>query len=104
MHLFIACNGVVAAIRPDDGTEVWRATLRLGVFSQTSRQDVCLLEHESRVFAGCYGYLFALDAASGEILWQNELKGLGYNEVTLAMAGKSIQIISRTERVTSSTT
>ena len=36
----------------------------------------------------------ALDGHDGKILWKNELKGFRYNDVTLAMAGKSIQYVS----------
>jgi outer membrane protein assembly factor BamB len=46
------------------------------------------------VFAGSQGHLFCLDAATGAMLWQNGLKGMGYNDVTLAIAGKSIQFVA----------
>jgi outer membrane protein assembly factor BamB len=65
----------------------------MGIFS--SSQDVCILEHEGKIYAGCYGNLFALDANTGDILWKNSLSGLGYNDVTLAFAGKSVQFVSR---------
>lgn len=96
MTLFIGCNGSVAAIDPSSGRELWRTRLENGLFSPTAQQDICLLENEGRVYAGCAGHLFALDARTGRVLWHNELKGLGHNDVTLAMAGKSVQIVSRT--------
>jgi len=94
-YLFIGCNGYVAAVNPYDGSEAWRTQLKPGVLSATSHGDVCILEHENRVYAGCGGHLFGLDAGSGQILWHNDLKGMGYNNVTLAMAGKSIQFATR---------
>jgi outer membrane protein assembly factor BamB len=95
MYLYIGCNGVVAAIDPADGRMVWVTSLATGgFFPSTESQDVCLLEHQGTVFAGCYGHLFALAGDTGEILWHNKLEGLGYNDVTLAIAGKSIQYIS----------
>lgn len=93
MYLYIGCNSQVAAIDPNSGQEVWRTPLETGFFGATT-QDVCLLEHEGKVFAGCYGHLFALDGRTGEVLWHNELEGMGYNDVTLAMVGKSIQYVS----------
>ena len=93
-NLYIGSNGHVAAIDPRDGRDVWRTRLGSSVLSATTRQDVCVLEHEGRVFAGCNGHLFCLDAASGELLWHNELDGLGHNDVTLAIAGKSIQFVA----------
>jgi outer membrane protein assembly factor BamB len=63
-------------------------------FTPASRSDVCVLEHEGHVFAGCNGYVFALDGKTGTILWENGLEGMGHNDVTLSMAGKSIQFVS----------
>lgn len=95
MYLYIGINGLVAAIDPQSGREVWRVDLpSSGLFSATSGSDVCVLEHDGRVFAGCSGYVFALDGATGEILWQNGLKGMGHNDVTLSIAGKSIQFVA----------
>ncbi len=94
-YLFIGCNGYVAAVNPNDGSEVWRTRLKPGMLSATSHEDVCILEHENRLYAGCGGHLFCLDATTGQVLWHNDLKGLGYNSVTLAMAGKSIQFLTR---------
>jgi outer membrane protein assembly factor BamB len=97
MYLYIGVNGNVSAIDPNTGNEVWRTPLPLvNAFGSTvvAPQDVCILEHEGRVYAGCAGHLFALDASTGQILWRNQLKGLNYNDVTLAIAGKSIQYVS----------
>ena len=92
--LYIGCNGHVAAIDPDHGHEIWRRKLLPGVFSSTNAQDVCVLDHDGKVFAGANGHLFCLDGRNGEILWHNELSGLGYNDVTLTVAGKAIQIVA----------
>lgn len=93
--LYIGSNGHVSAIDPQTGAEVWRTKLGGGgMFSPTGHQDVCVLQHEGHVFAGCHGHLFCLDAATGQELWQNGLKGMGHNDVTLAMGGKSVQYVS----------
>jgi len=49
MYLYIGCNGRVSAIDPSSGDEVWRTPLSTGVFSSTSHQDVCILEHQGQV-------------------------------------------------------
>jgi outer membrane protein assembly factor BamB len=93
--LYIGSNGHVAAIVPESGEEAWRTPLNAGsLFSTTTAADVTVLQHEGRVFAGCYGHLFCLDAATGRVLWQNGLKNMGYNDVTLAIGGKSIQFVA----------
>lgn len=104
MYLYIGINGRVAAIDPQSGREVWRVELpSSGFFSSTSGSDVCVLEHDGRVFAGCNGYVFALDGATGAILWQNELEGMGHNDVTLSVAGKSVQFVATHTHTHSST-
>lgn len=97
MFLYIGSNGFVSAIHPKTGREVWRTVLRQGLLGGSSGQDVCVLEDQGRVFAGSCGRLYAIDGATGEILWENELKGMGYNDVTLAMAGKCIQYVTTVE-------
>jgi outer membrane protein assembly factor BamB len=51
----------------------------------------------SRIYAGCYGYLYCLDAETGSILWENELRGIGFNEVALSRQGSSVQFVTRVE-------
>jgi hypothetical protein len=50
---------------------------------------VTLLVRGPYVFAGLSGYIHALDRYSGAMLWSNELKGLGYGQVVMAMPGGS---------------
>ncbi len=95
-HLYIGINGHVAALRVSDGGEVWRTALDDGgSVSATSHQDVCVLVEEGRVFAGCNGYVFCLDPSTGRVVWKNGLKGLFYNDVTLARPGQAVQVVSR---------
>jgi outer membrane protein assembly factor BamB len=94
-HLFIGCNGNVAAIDASSGAELWRTKLKPGVLSATNYEDVAVLDHEGKVYAGCNGHLFCLDAESGAILWHNELNGFGHNDVTLSIGGRSIQIMHK---------
>jgi outer membrane protein assembly factor BamB len=91
--LYIGSNGHVAALNADDGRQIWRTKLPIGVLG-TAYQDVCVLEHEGRVYAGCHGYVFCLDAATGGVLWQNDLTGLLHNDVTLSIGGKTVQFVS----------
>jgi outer membrane protein assembly factor BamB len=94
MYLFVGGNGAVTAISPDDGREVWRTSLveekfftLLGI-----NYGVTILEHEGRVFALNSNRLYALDAATGEILWSlnvAEGKGRAFG-VTLSISGKSV--------------
>src|SRR5262245_52205414 len=94
MHLYLGCNGHVVAIDPADGREIWRTALKAGFLATVALVDVAVLEHEGTVFAGSNGHLFALDGKTGEIMWHNHLEGLGHNDVSLTMLGKSVQFAS----------
>ncbi len=83
--LYVGINGEVLAIDVYHGKELWQTSLKSGFFGSKANEDVTLLVDRGVVFAGCHGNLFALDGESGKILWQNKLKGLGENDVSLAM-------------------
>ena len=99
--LIIGSNGYVAAIDLMDGRELWRTKLQTGVFAATTNQDVSVLVQGGFIFAGSRGHLFCLDVESGSILWKNELKGMGYNDVSLAMQNVSVQFLQKVERSSS---
>ena len=102
--LYAGVNGYVVGIRVSDGAEVWRTSLIDGFFSSTHGEDVCVLEHEGQVFAGCNGHLFCLDGKHGKVLWHNEMPGLGHDDVSLSIAGKAVQSASKVEHNTTSVT
>ena len=94
--LVIGTNGFVCAIDSQTGRELWRTKLSTGsFFSSTSCQDVAVVVKDTMVFAGCAGHLFGLHIANGELLWHNELPGLGNNEVAMAIEGVSIQYLEK---------
>lgn len=102
--LIIGSNGYVARIDPATGQELWRTTLLPGLFSGTVGADVSVLLRGDSIFAGARGHLFCLDLASGKISWHNELKGMGYNDVAIAMEGISIQYLAKVQRCNSGST
>ena len=79
------------------GTELWRTLVSKGILG-TSGQDVSVIIADGAVFAGSHGKLFCLDLETGEIRWTNELKGMGYNDVSLAIEGVSIQYLQKVVR------
>lgn len=83
--LFVGTKRHVRAIRKADGREIWSTKLPAGSWGDGL---VTLLCEEGMLFAAAAGHLFALDAARGEILWHNELQGLGYHAVILATASQ----------------
>lgn len=100
--LIIGCNGFVSAILVNNGQELWRTKLRDGVLGGSRGYDVSVLIDGDQIYAGCYGRIYALKTSTGEILWANDLKGMGFNEVALARQGNNTQFITRVEHTSSS--
>src|SRR6476620_934559 len=95
--LIIGCNGFVAAVLTNSGEELWRTKLRDGILGGSRGSDVSVLIDDNQVYAGCFGRIYALDLNDGKVLWSNELKGMGFNEVALARQGTNTQFITRKE-------
>jgi outer membrane protein assembly factor BamB len=101
--LVIGSNGAVAAIDPASGNILWKTVLKTGnIISATSRSDISVVVQGSVIFAGGSGHLFCLDLDTGRVLWHNPLKGFGYNDVSMAMAGISVQYLVKVEKSGSS--
>ena len=86
--IFIGIAGTVIAVDRSTGTEVWRTSLKSGDFV-----NVALLD--GSVYAAAKGELFCLDAATGNVRWQNPLKGLGRGLVTMAISDGQQTVIMR---------
>ena len=100
--LILGCNGYVSAVLANNGEEIWRTKLRDGVLGGSRGADVSVLIDGDQIFAGCSGRIYALSVSDGKILWANDLKGIGFNEVSLARQGTSTQFITRVETNTTS--
>ena len=50
------------------------------------------------LYATANGELFCLDPATGDIRWQNPLKGLGRGYITIAASGNQQAIVMRDKR------
>jgi outer membrane protein assembly factor BamB len=62
-----------------------------------AHKDVTVLDDEDHVFAGSSGHLYCLDAKTGEILWKNDLKGLGFQNISISINGSAIEILTKIE-------
>jgi hypothetical protein len=63
--------------------------------SATTYEDVSVIVRDGVIYAGCNGHIFAL-SPDGRILWHNPLKGVGYNDISMAFEGQSVQYIQKT--------
>ena len=80
--LYVGIRGHVVRVRKRDGEELWRTKLKGGSYVNV------VLEPDG-LFAYTQGVLYALDALSGEIRWQNALPRLGYSHAIVASANQT---------------
>ncbi len=81
--IFVGVKSTVVAYSKLDGRLLWATTLKSGFLSKTIDFVTVLLEGD-RIYAHTSGELFCLDALSGQQIWNNEMKGLGFNIASLA--------------------
>lgn len=91
--LFVGVKGHVAAFNRQDGSLIWKTQLK-GAFLAGGERFVTLLVDGDQVYAHSYGKLFCLNAATGEMLWSNELEGLSYDIASLAIEGGSSPMLA----------
>jgi outer membrane protein assembly factor BamB len=71
----------VVAFDRRSGTEAWRIALPAKYRSTATIVNV--VRDSGGLFASCAGELFALDPATGAVLWRQPLKGLGTGLVSI---------------------
>ena len=80
--LYVGIRGHVVRVRKRDGEELWRTKLKGGSY-------VNVVVEPEGLFAYTQGVLYALDALSGAIRWQNGLRKLGYSHAIVASANQT---------------
>ncbi|MCK5944275.1 MAG: PQQ-binding-like beta-propeller repeat protein [Planctomycetes bacterium] len=69
--VFVGFNSRAAALHRETGRIVWKWRCPRGY------GPVALMLDGDRLIASVQGYTYCLDAATGERLWQNDMKGFG---------------------------
>lgn len=83
-HLYILSNGRVAAINKKDGEIIWEVKLRQYVSRTMSFYFGQISVKDNKLFIGSSGILLCLSTKDGSLIWKNELKGWGYQFVSMA--------------------
>lgn len=69
--VYVGFNSRVVCLHRDTGEIVWQWK------SPAGSGFVATLLDADRLIASVQGYMYALDALTGELLWSNPLKGMG---------------------------
>jgi outer membrane protein assembly factor BamB len=83
-RLYVGYGGGVAALDAQSGVGLWWRSI-------DAQEPISLAldpdEGGGRLIVAGLGKLYAVAAGTGEVLWHNELKGLGYSPVCLRVPG-----------------
>lgn len=82
--LFILSNGRVAAINKKDGQIVWEIKLRQYLSSTITLAFGQISVENNKIYVGASGILLCLSTKDGSLIWKNELKGWGFQFVSMA--------------------
>lgn len=85
--LFLGINNHVICVNKKDGREFWKTKLRSSTITNVYYEA-------NNVFAYSGGHLFCLDAQNGSVVWENQLKGLGYGTCIIASEHQSSAVIA----------
>ncbi len=83
-NLFILSNGRVAAINKKDGQIVWEVKLRQYLSSAMTLAIGQISVEDYKIYVGSSGILLCLSTKDGSLIWKNELKGWGFQFVSMA--------------------
>ncbi|MEL7534807.1 MAG: PQQ-binding-like beta-propeller repeat protein [Bacteroidota bacterium] len=82
-YLYVGMAGHICKIDPQNGKEVWRT--KIG-----KNYPVQFIHHNKQIIATVMGVVTSVDAKTGTILWQNELKKLGYSVSSMVIGDKNL--------------
>jgi len=77
VYVFVGIKNTVVAIDDRSGVELWRTKLR-------SSDHVLVFWDGEALFASAGGEIWRLDPRQGDVLWHNEMKGMGRGIVSIA--------------------
>ena len=75
--MYIGIRGNVVCLHKETGQILWKTFLKNGNLTNITVEGDRLLAYSG-------GHLFSLDSATGSVLWENELSGLGYGPCIIA--------------------
>jgi len=82
--LYILSNGKVAAINKKNGEIIWEVKLKQYLTTKVTMAIGQISVEENKIFVGAAGILLCLSTKDGSLIWKNELKGWGFNFVSIA--------------------
>ena len=82
VYVFVGIKNTVVALDDPSGVELWRTKLR-------SSDHVMVFWDSEALFAAAGGEIWRLDPKQGDVLWHNEMKGMGRGMVSIASSRRA---------------
>ena len=107
--LYILSNGRVAAINKKDGQIIWEIKLRQYLNSSITNAIGQISVENDKIFVGVSGIVLCISTKDGALIWKNELKGWGFQFVSIAnvnnnaVAGAAITAAAATTAIIAAT-
>jgi len=79
--IYVASKGKIKGIFADDGTKKWSRNLPGTGYDVV---NLCIGKTKEQLFAGTRGNVFLLNGETGEIVWNNTIKGSRFGQSTSA--------------------
>lgn len=92
--LFIFSNGRVAAIDKKTGNINWEIKIKEYLGSGMRYYYGQISVEDDKLFVASSGMLLCISAKDGSFIWKNELKGWGYQFISMANASNEAAIAS----------
>ena len=86
-NLYILSYGKVAAINKKDGAIIWEIKLSSYIGSMALMTLGQISVEGDKIFIGTSGNLLCISTKDGSLIWKNELKGWGFQFVSMANVG-----------------
>ncbi len=83
-YLYILSNGRVAAIDKKDGEIKWEVKVKQYLSRPVTISFGQISVEDDKLYIGSSGILLCLSTKDGSLIWKNELKGWGFQFVSMA--------------------
>lgn len=93
-RLFIFSNGRVAAIDKKSGEIIWEIKVKQYLGQSMRYYYGQITVEDDKLFVASSGMLLCIAAKDGSFIWKNELKGWGYQFISMANASNEAAVAS----------
>ena len=81
-YLYVGANNKIAVIDAGTGRTIKEIVLN-EAWLKTGNRFINMIKKDGFLYAHTYGRLYCVDIGRGQVVWSNELKGMGFDIASL---------------------